>query len=87
MKTTLKITTNVPLAWKNQYTGVCLTEDGGVYFGWRGKPKDNLCLPAGNAVQKAVALMQRHGYQEVILEIDKEFTEFLQPVKLKLTLC
>lgn len=84
---TLKITSKVPASFKSQYTGVCLTEDGGIYFGWRGNAKDNLCFTAGNAIQKAIMLMQRHGYDEVTLDIDKEFTEYLQPVKIKLSLC
>lgn len=86
MKTTLTITSKIPLAWKNQYTGVCLTEDGGVYFGWRGKPKDNLCFTAGNAVQKAITLLQRHNYEEVTINIAAEYTEFLLPVTIKITL-
>jgi hypothetical protein len=82
----LKITSKVPKQYKGTYSGVCLTEEGDLYFGMRGPVNGNLCFAVGNCVQKAIPLFQRHGYDEVILDIDAEFTEYKQPAKLKITL-
>lgn len=92
MKTAILIITGkVPKEHRESYSGVCLYKDEegkeSLYFGWRGPINSNLCFPHGNCVQKAIILMDRHKYDEVILEIDAEFTEYKQAKKIKITSC
>lgn len=82
---TLKITSKLPPEHKGKYSGGCLTPDNKLYFGWRGPANSNLCFSVGNAVQKAMLLLSTANYDEVILDIDAEFTETRKPEKLVIT--
>jgi hypothetical protein len=78
----LRITKRVPAKHKTLYNGCCLA-GGEFYFGW--KDRSATIYPVGQAVQKAIILLNNGMCTNITLIVEKEFSDSGKEEQLHIT--